>query len=81
MNKLDRLFDILMSSQTLDYGTDHPRIVVNVEAKFVINAINELAQLRDNYKATQELLAIREEQIGEFLHEKDADGGITGNPQ
>ena len=36
-------------------------------------ATTELAQLRrlrDNYKATSELLAIREEQIGELLNEK-----------
>uniref|UniRef100_A0A6M3XMF4 Uncharacterized protein n=2 Tax=viral metagenome TaxID=1070528 RepID=A0A6M3XMF4_9ZZZZ len=37
------------------------------------HAAAELAQLRrlrDNYKATSELLAIREEQIGELLNEK-----------
>ncbi len=32
--------------------------------------MNSLAELRDNYTASQELLAIREEQIGELLNEK-----------
>lgn len=31
---------------------------------------DELTRLRDNYEASQELLVIREEQVGEFLEER-----------
>ncbi len=36
----------------------------------VLERLEENAQLRDNYTASQELLAIREEQVGELLKEK-----------
>lgn len=54
------------------YKTEAPCIfVVPSEAVELLEAKNaQLARLRDNYKATSELLAIREEQIGELLNEK-----------
>jgi hypothetical protein len=35
-----------------------------------IDRVAEFAKLCDNYKASQDLLAIREEQVGELLEEK-----------